>query len=129
MFYTYCAYGVAGALGLSLVYTGLRFLVAPRRATMGYGVPLEQPHTAPTDAYLAAKGVRDIAAGVVLMLLILFQTPRILGWALVIATLIPLVDAYIVRTYSTSKAFAYGVHAVLATGMLATAVLLLAVPA
>jgi Domain of unknown function (DUF4267) len=53
-------YGLSGLLGAGIIVIGARFLVAPRAAAAGYGLTSEQG-----DPYLAVKGVRDIASGVV----------------------------------------------------------------
>ena len=124
---TYIAYALSGLIGLGIIFVGTRFLLAPSTAAAGYGVPVEQ-ETARAGAYLAAKGVRDIASGFFLFILIAFQAPHILGWIIVAATIIPSVDAIIVLTHNGSKAIAYGVHGATAAVMLVTAGLLLTSP-
>ena len=124
---TYIAYALSGLIGLGIIFVGTRFLLAPSTAAAGYGVPVEQ-ETARAGAYLAAKGVRDIASGFFVFILIAFQAPHILGWILVAATIIPIVDAVIVLTHNGSKATAYGVHGATAAVMLVTAGLLLTSP-
>ena len=121
---TYIAYALSGLIGLGIIFVGTRFLLAPSTAAAGYGVPVEQ-ETARAGAYLAAKGVRDIASGFFVFILIAFQAPHILGWIIVAATIIPIVDAVIVLTHNGSKATAYGVHGATAAVMLVTAGLLL----
>ena len=127
MLLTYIAYALSGLIGLGIIFIGTRFLLAPSTAAAGYGVPVEQ-ETARAGAYLAAKGVRDIASGFFVFILIAFQAPHILGWVIVAATIIPIVDAIIVLTHNGSKATAYGVHGATAAVMLATAGLLLTSP-
>ena len=124
---TYIAYALSGFIGLGIIFVGTRFLLAPSTAAAGYGVPVEQ-ETARAGAYLAAKGVRDIASGFFVFILIAFQAPHILGWIIVAATIIPIVDAVIVLTHNGSKATAYGVHGATAAVMLVTAGLLLTSP-
>ena len=124
---TYIAYALSGLIGLGIIFVGTRFLLAPSTAAAGYGVPVEQ-ETARAGAYLAAKGVRDIASGFFVLILIAFQAPHILGWIIVAATIIPIVDAVIVLTHNGSKATAYGVHGATAAVMLVTAGLLLTSP-
>ena len=124
---TYIAYALSGLIGLGIIFVGTRFLLAPSTAAAGYGVPVEQG-TARAGAYLAAKGVRDIASGFFVFILIAFQAPHILGWIIVAATIIPIVDAVIVLTHNGSKATAYGVHGATAAVMLVTAGLLLTSP-
>ena len=124
---TYITYALSGLIGLGIIFVGTRFLLAPSTAATGYGVPVEQ-ETARAGAYLAAKGVRDIASGFFIFILIAFQAPHILGWIIVAATIIPIVDAVIVLTHNGSKATAYGVHGSTAAVMLVTAGLLLTSP-
>ena len=124
---TYIAYALSVLIGLGIIFVGTRFLLAPSTAAAGYGVPVEQ-ETARAGAYLAAKGVRDIASGFFIFILIAFQAPHILGWIIVAATIIPIVDAVIVLTHNGSKATAYGVHGATAAVMLVTAGLLLTSP-
>jgi hypothetical protein len=124
---TYIAYALSGLIGLGIIFVGTRFLLAPSTAAAGYGVPVEQ-ETARAGAYLAAKGVRDIASGFFVFILIAFQAPHILGWIIVAATIIPIVDAVIVLTHNGSKATAYGVHGATVAVMLVTAGLLLTSP-
>ena len=124
---TYIAYALSGLIGLGIIFVGTRFLLAPSTAAAGYGVPVEQ-ETARAGAYLAAKGVRDIASGFFVFILIAFQAPHILGWIIVAATIIPIVDAVIVLTHNGSKATAYGVHGATAAVMLVTGGLLLTSP-
>ena len=124
---TYIAYALSGLIGLGIIFVGTRFLLAPSTAAAGYGVPVEQ-ETAWAGAYLAAKGVRDIASGFFIFILIAFQAPYILGGIIVAATIIPIVDAVIVLTHNGSKATAYGVHGATAAVMLVTAGLLLTSP-
>jgi len=124
---TYTAYALSGLIGFGIIFVGTRFLLAPSTAAAGYGVPVEQ-ETAQAGAYLAAKGVRDIASGFFVLILIAFQAPHILGWIILAATIIPIVDAVIVLTHNGSKATAYGVHGATAAVMLVTAGLLLTSP-
>ena len=67
---TATAYALTALIALGLIFIGARFLVAPRVAAVGYGVPanLGQPSA---DAYLSVKGVRDIATGLFVIILML----------------------------------------------------------
>jgi hypothetical protein len=119
--------GLSGLLGAGIIVIGARFLVAPRAAAAGYGIPTEQGAPA-SDPYLATKGVRDIASGVVVFALLAASKPRIVGRYLIAASIIPIGDAIIVVRGGGSKATAYGVHGTTAAGMLGTAALLLSGP-
>jgi hypothetical protein len=114
-------------LGAGIILLGTRFLVAPREAAAAYGIATEQGGPA-SDPYLAAKGVRDIASGVVAFALLAAGKPHILGRYLIAASIIPIGDAIIVLRGNGPKATAYGVHGTTAAVMLGTAALLLSGP-
>jgi Domain of unknown function (DUF4267) len=126
MFLLTIAYVLSGLIGLGIIFIGGRFLIAPRIAATGYGVPIDQ-QTGKEDAYLAVKGVRDIASGIFVFILIAAGAPHVLGWFLLAATLIPIGDAIIVLTHQGAKVTAYGVHGVTAAVMVVVASLLLSV--
>jgi len=121
------AYGLSALVGVGIVVIGARFLLAPRAAAAGYGIPAT-PEAASAGPYLAVKGVRDITSGLFVVILIAARQPRLLGWLMLAATLIPIADSVIVIRHHGSKATAYGVHGATAAFMLATAGLLLAAP-
>lgn len=124
---TKIGYALSGLLGAGIIVIGARFLVAPRAAAAGYGITTEQGAPA-IDPYLAVKGVRDIASGVVAFVLLAADKPHVLGSYLVAASIIPIGDAIIVLRGDGPKATAYGVHGTTATVMLGTAALLLSGP-
>ena len=124
MMRTKFGYGLSGLVGAASIGIGARFLVAPRAAAAGYGIATEQDGPA-GDPYLAAKGVRDIASGVVVFVLLAAGKPHVLGRYLAVASIIPIGDAIIVERGNGAKATAYGVHGTTAAVMLGTAALLL----
>jgi uncharacterized protein DUF4267 len=121
---TIIGYVLAGLLAAGIIFIGARFLVAPRVAATGYGVPadLDQPSA---DAYLSVKGVRDIATGLFVVILLIAGATQLAGWVMLAATIIPLTDATIVLRNGGSKSIAWGVHGVTAAVMLITSALLL----
>jgi hypothetical protein len=127
MLLTKIGYGLSGLLGSGIIVIGARFLVAPRAAAAAYGITSGQGGPA-TDPYLAAKGVRDIASGVAVFVLLAAGRPHFLGRSLVAASIIPIGDAIIVLRGNGPKATAYGVHGTTAAVMLGTAALLLSGP-
>jgi hypothetical protein len=124
---TKIGYGLSGLLGAGIIVIGARFLVVPRAAAAQYGIAAEQGGPA-SDPYLAVKGVRDIASGVVVFVLLAAGKPHVLGRYLAAASIIPIGDAIIVLRGNGSKATAYGVHGTTAVGMLGTAAVLLIGP-
>ena len=127
MVLTKVGYGLSGLLGAGIIAIGARFLLAPRAAAAAYGITSEQDGPA-SDPYLATKGVRDIASGVVVFVLLAAGKPHILGRYLVAASIIPIGDSINVLRSNGPKATAYGVHDTTAAVMLATAALLLSGP-
>ncbi|BBZ69845.1 DUF4267 domain-containing protein [Mycobacterium paraseoulense] len=118
-------YVLAGLLAAGIIFIGARFLVAPRVAAAGYGVlpDLDEPGA---GAYLSVKGVRDIATGLFVIIMMVAGATHLVGWVMLAATVIPLVDAAIVLRNGGSKSVAWGVHGVTAAVMLVTTALLLA---
>ena len=121
------AYGVSAVVGVGIVVIGARFLLAPRAAAAGCGLPAG-PEPGSAGPYQAVKGVRDITCGLFVFILIAARDPRVLGWLMLAATLIPVADSVIVIRHHGSKATAYAVHGATAAFMLATAGLLFAAP-
>jgi hypothetical protein len=120
---TTIGYVLAGLLAAGIIFIGARFLVAPRVAA-GYGVPadLNQPSA---DAYLSVKGVRDIATGLFVVILLIAGATQLAGWAMLAATIVPVADATIVLRNGGSKSTAWSVHGATAAVMLITSALLL----
>ncbi|ASO22447.1 hypothetical protein FHR81_004196 [Actinoalloteichus hoggarensis] len=116
------ALGVAVLLALGIIAIGSRFLLAPGQAAIGFGIPAT---TGGGEAYLAAKGLRDIASGLIGLLILAVGTHRVLAWYLLGATIIPIGDVLIVLSHGGSPAVALGVHGATAAVMASTAVVLL----
>jgi len=127
MVLTKIGYGLSGLLGAGIIVIGARFLAVPQTAAAQYGIPTGQagPDSGP---YLVAKGVRDIASGVAVFVLLAAGKPHALGGYLAAASIIPIGDATNVLRHNGPKATAYGVHGTTAAVMLATTALLLSAP-
>jgi hypothetical protein len=121
---TTIAYTLAGLIGAGIIFIGARFILAPRVAAAGYGV---QPDLGQRSvrAYLSVKGIRDIASGLFLFILMAAGATHLLGWVILAATIIPIADATIVLGHGGPKSIAWGVHGVTAVVMLITSALLL----
>ncbi len=125
MIATDIGYTLAGLIALGIIFIGARFIVAPRIAAAGYGIAavFVDGHA---DPYLSVKGVRDIASGLIAIVLLAARLPHVLGWFEVAASTIPFGDAAIVLRRNGPKAIAYGVHGATAAVLLVTAALLFA---
>jgi|SRR5215831_17744853 len=114
---------LSGVIAVGIIFIGCRFLLAPSTAAAAYGVPAgAEPHA---RAYLSAKGIRDIASGLFVAILMASGSAHALGWFMLVATLIPIADAVIVSHHGGSGAVAFGVHGGTAVAMLIISGLLL----
>lgn len=117
-------YVLAGLIAAAIIFIGARFLVAPRVAAAGYGVPVDLDGPVP-GAYLSVKGIRDIASGLFLVILMVAGETHLLGWVILAATIIPLVDTAIVLRNGGARSIAFGIHGITAAVMVVTAGLLI----
>jgi hypothetical protein len=99
------------ALGIALIgcvvaiALGVRFLLAPRQATVGFGIAADNLSGL---AYLS--GARNITSAVVLLTVWVAAGPAALGWALIATALTPLADTIIVLTNRGKLAAALSRH-------------------
>ncbi|MDF2583052.1 MAG: rane protein [Mycobacterium sp.] len=119
------AYTLAGLIAAAIIVIGARFLIAPRAAAAGYGLQpdLTQPSV---GAYMSIKGIRDIASGFIVIIVMAAGQTHVLGWVIMAATIIPIADAVIVLRNGGPTSIAWGIHGATAATMLVTAALLLA---
>ncbi|AKK25848.1 DUF4267 domain-containing protein [Mycobacterium sp. EPa45] len=117
-------YALSGLIAAAIIVIGARFIVAPRVAAAGYGVPAD-PRQPAVSAYLYVKGVRDIASGIFVIILMIAGAAHLLGWIILAATMIPVADALIVHRDNGPRSISLGVHGATAVVMLVTAALLL----
>jgi hypothetical protein len=114
---------ILAALGIIVI--GAMYLAAPRAATRSFGLPLPE-EGANTAWWLRLKGVRDIVSGLVLLALMAWSGPRILGIVLLIEALIPAGDMSLVLAAKGSTGRALGIHGLTAALMILAAIPLLA---
>ena len=62
------ARGLTAVIGVGIIAVGARFILQPAEAAKGFGVPARPTENAP--AYFAVKGVRDIATGLIALVLL-----------------------------------------------------------
>ncbi|MGW0092744.1 DUF4267 domain-containing protein [Streptomyces sp. NPDC003328] len=118
---TSAAYGLALLLDLFVLVIGPRFLLQPRAAAIGYGVPAEPGGDA---AYLEIKGLRDASTGILGLAVLAFAGAHAEAWFMVAAALLPLGDALIVLRHGGTRAAAFGIHFVTAAVVPVSAALL-----
>jgi hypothetical protein len=120
---TTTAYTLAAVLDVFILFIGGRFLLQPRPAAAGYGVPAA-PDGDP--AYLAVKGLRDGTFGIVGLVLLAFAGAHAEACFMLVAALAPLGDTLIVLRHGGSRATAFGIHFATAIVVLISAGLLFA---
>ena len=96
-------------LGVALIVIGIAALVAPGFAAAHYGIDAT---TSSGLVFVRAAGARDIAIGGILLGLFAFQSEtRMLGIAVLIATLVPILDTLSVLQASGLHSPALVLHA------------------
>jgi len=123
---TTIGYSLSGLIAVGIIFIGARFLWDPAVAAAGYGIPTSPAPSTKFSGFFAAKGVRDIASGLVVLLLMTNGSPRLLGEFMLLASLIAIGDAVTVLRSGGSRAAAYGIHALTALVLIATGVILIA---
>jgi hypothetical protein len=111
---------VALTVCLAAIAIGSRFLLAPRQATLAFGVAADN-----LRALTEIKGVRDITSGAVPLVVWAAAGRTALGWALIATALTSTADATIVLTNGGKLSTALGIHG-LTAGLLVAAGLVLA---
>lgn len=117
------AYVLAIVLDVFVLFIGLRFLLSPRPAAAGYGVPAKEEGDA---AYLTIKGLRDSTFGILGLALLAFEGAHAEAWFMLVVALLPLGDTAIVLRHGGTKATAFGIHFATAVVVLISAALLFA---
>ena len=120
---TTIAYGLAIVLNLFVLLIGVRFLLAPQAAAVGYGVPARKDGD---PAYLTIKGLRDSSYGILGLALLAFAGAHAEAWFMLVVAIAPLGDTAIVLRHGGTKATAFGIHFATAVVVLISAVLLFA---
>jgi hypothetical protein len=115
----FAALVVALIAAVLIVVIGARFLLAPRVAMAGYGIDPEN-----LRALTEIKGVRDIASGVVVLVVWAAAGRIALGWVLLALAITPTADALIVLTNRGKLPAALGIHGVTAALLVAAGLVL-----
>ena len=112
--------GVAIFAAVAIIVIGGMYLLSPRTATRSFGLPL--PEAGANIAWwLRLKGSRDVVSGLVVLAVLVWGGPRMLGIVLLVEALIPLGDTMLVLAAGGSAARALGIHFVTAAAMIAGA--------
>lgn len=100
---------IAALLGVAIIAIGSFYVLSPERMTGSFGLPPPAPDPG-TRAWLRLKGIRDIASGLVVLILILSTDTRSVGIALLVLAITPLGDMSNVLWSGGSKSTAFSVH-------------------
>ena len=114
---------LAALLAVGIIVIGCFYLISPKRILGTFG--LKPPASdADTLAWLRLKGVRDVAAGLVVLAMMLTEA-RLVGIALLVEAVLPLGDMSINLACGGRKATAFSVHGVTLMVMLVVGLLLI----
>jgi len=113
--------GVALLAAFGIIAVGVMYLADPRAATRSFGLPLPEAG-ANVAWWLRLKGVRDVVSGLVVLAVMAWGGPRMLGIVLLVEALIPAGDMSLVLAARGSPARALGIHGSTAMLMIAGAI-------
>ena len=115
---------LAALMALGIIVIGCFYLLSPERISGTFG--LKPPASdADTRAWLRPKGIRDVAAGLVVLTMMLTADGRAVGIALLVEAIIPLGDMSIVLGSGGSKSRALSIHGLTCVAMLVVGLLLI----
>ncbi len=115
---------LAVLVSAGIIVIGCFYVVSPRRISEGFG--LRAPAAdADTAAWLRLKGIRDIACGLAVLILMLTTGSRTVGIVLLVFCLIPFGDMANILVSGGRKATAFSVHGVTCAVMLFAGLLLI----
>src|SRR5215471_5842192 len=98
-------------LAVGIIVIGCFYLVSPERISGTFGLKPPAPD-ADTRAWLRPKGIRDVAAGLVVLAMMLTADRRLVGIVLLVEAIIPFGDMSINLVSGGSKSRAFSVHGV-----------------
>ena len=115
---------LAALMAVAIIVIGCFYLISPERMTGSFG--LKPPASdADTRAWLRLKGIRDAAAGLLVLAMMLTTDGRSVGITLLVEAIIPLGDMSIILGSGGSKSKAFSIHGVTCAVMLVVGLLLI----
>jgi hypothetical protein len=115
---------LAALISVGVIFIGCFYLVSPERALGSFGLKPPAPD-ADTRAWLRLKGIRDVAAGLLVLTLMLTADRRSVGIALLVLAVIPFGDMSIILGCGGSKSKAFSIHGVTCAVMVVVGLLLI----
>ena len=108
---------LAALIAMGIIVIGCFYLASPERILGSFG--LKPPASDPdTRAWLRLKGIRDVASGLVVLIMILTANSWSLGIVLLVFAIIPFGDMSNILGSGRSKSKAFSVHGVSCAVML-----------
>jgi hypothetical protein len=114
---------MAALIAVGIIVIGCFYLVSPQRVSGSFGLKPPAPD-ADTRAWLRLKGIRDIASGLVVVVMMLLADSRSVGIVLLAFAIIPFGDMSNILGSGGRKATAFSVHGVTCAVMLVVGLLL-----
>ena len=108
---------LAALIAVGIIVIGCFYLVSPERISGTFG--LKPPASdADTRAWLRPKGIRDVAAGLLVLIMMQAAGSRLVGVTVLVEAIIPLGDMSIILGSGGSKSRAFSIHGVTCAVML-----------
>ena len=115
------SYGVALLAAIAIIAIGVMYLFRPLVMTPNFGLPPpEEGHN--IAWWLRLKGSRDIVSGLVVLALMAWGSPYLLGIILLIEAIIPAGDMSLILAAKGSTRTAFGVHGLTSALMILAAI-------
>ena len=115
---------LAAVLALAIIVIGCFYLLSPERISGTFG--LKPPASdADTRAWLRLKGIRDVAAGLAVLTMMLTTDTRTVGIVILVFAVIPFGDMSNILVSGGRKATALSVHGLTCAVMLVVGLLLI----
>lgn len=111
---------VALIASVGIIAIGIGYVATPQTMAQSFGLPL--PDAGANIAWwLRLKGVRDIVSGLVVLAMILWGGPRLVGIVLFIEAFIAVGDMSLILAARGSRRAAFGLHGLTAAVMMLAA--------
>jgi hypothetical protein len=114
---------LAVLVSVGIIVIGCFYLVSPERVVGSFGLKPPSPD-ADTRAWLRLKGIRDVAAGLAVLTVMLTTDSRTVGIVLLVFAIIPFGDMSNILVSGGRKITAFSVHGVTCGVMLLAGLLL-----
>jgi len=108
-------------LALAIIMIGVSYITSPMTTVRSFGLPL--PADNPTvPPWLRLKGVRDVVAGLLVLVFMVWGNQWAVGLVLLVEALIPIGDMAVILAGKGSLKHALGIHGLTAMVMLIVAI-------